>query len=80
MERLSVKRELFAALEDIVGDDCLLATNTSSLSVTAVAGALRLPGRLVGLHCPLVPTDRSVTLTLSVSSCPRPASPVRFLS
>ncbi len=59
LERLSVKRELFAALEDIVGDDCLLATNTSSLSVTAVAGALRLPGRLVGLHffnpAPLLP-------------------------
>ncbi|MYZ36999.1 MULTISPECIES: 3-hydroxyacyl-CoA dehydrogenase [unclassified Streptomyces] len=59
LEQLSVKRELFAALEDIVGDDCLLATNTSSLSVTAVAGGLRLPGRLVGLHffnpAPLLP-------------------------
>ncbi|MFJ2110392.1 MULTISPECIES: 3-hydroxyacyl-CoA dehydrogenase [unclassified Streptomyces] len=59
LEDLAVKRELFAALEDIVADDCLLATNTSSLSVTAVAGALRLPGRFVGLHffnpAPLLP-------------------------
>ncbi|WP_030744224.1 3-hydroxyacyl-CoA dehydrogenase [Streptomyces sp. NRRL F-5135] len=59
LERLSVKQELFAALEDIVADDCLLATNTSSLSVTAVAGPLRRPGRCVGLHffnpAPLMP-------------------------
>ncbi|MFH9572445.1 3-hydroxyacyl-CoA dehydrogenase [Streptomyces sp. NPDC017454] len=59
LERLDVKRELFHALEDVVGDDCLLATNTSSLSVTAVGGALRVPGRFVGLHffnpAPLLP-------------------------
>ncbi|MEU0248121.1 3-hydroxyacyl-CoA dehydrogenase [Streptomyces sp. NPDC006235] len=59
LERLDVKQELFRELEDIVDDDCLLATNTSSLSVTAVAGALRVPGRCVGLHffnpAPLLP-------------------------
>ncbi|MFB7323226.1 3-hydroxyacyl-CoA dehydrogenase [Streptomyces sp. NPDC056190] len=59
LERLDVKQELLKELEDIVGDDCLLATNTSSLSVTAVGGALRVPGRLVGLHffnpAPLMP-------------------------
>ncbi|WP_327235561.1 3-hydroxyacyl-CoA dehydrogenase [Streptomyces sp. NBC_01317] len=59
LEDLTVKRALFAALEDIVGDDCVLATNTSSLSVTAVAGGLRRPGRSVGLHffnpAPLLP-------------------------
>ncbi|MEU1276886.1 3-hydroxyacyl-CoA dehydrogenase [Streptomyces sp. NPDC005805] len=59
VERLEVKRELFAELEKTVADDCLLATNTSSLSVTAVAGALRAPGRFVGLHffnpAPLLP-------------------------
>ncbi|WP_217163285.1 3-hydroxyacyl-CoA dehydrogenase [Streptomyces sp. AC512_CC834] len=59
VERLDVKQELFRALEDVVGDDCLLATNTSSLSVTAVGGALRDPGRFVGLHffnpAPLLP-------------------------
>jgi 3-hydroxybutyryl-CoA dehydrogenase len=59
LERLDVKQELFRALEDVVADDCLLATNTSSLSVTAIGGALRLPGRFVGLHffnpAPLLP-------------------------
>ncbi|MEH0545550.1 3-hydroxyacyl-CoA dehydrogenase [Streptomyces sp. B21-105] len=59
VERLDAKQELFRQLEDVVGEDCLLATNTSSLSVTAVAGALRNPGRFVGLHffnpAPLLP-------------------------
>ncbi|MFF5156190.1 3-hydroxyacyl-CoA dehydrogenase [Streptomyces sp. NPDC000348] len=59
LERLDVKRELLRALEDVVSDDCLLATNTSSLSVTAIGGALRVPGRFVGLHffnpAPLLP-------------------------
>ncbi|GAA2474781.1 3-hydroxyacyl-CoA dehydrogenase [Streptomyces gobitricini] len=59
VERLTVKQELFAQLEKTVADDCLLATNTSSLSVTAIAGGLRLPGRFVGLHffnpAPLLP-------------------------
>ncbi|GAA3054581.1 3-hydroxyacyl-CoA dehydrogenase [Streptomyces olivoverticillatus] len=50
LEQLPVKQKLFAELESAVSDDCLLATNTSSLSVTAVAGGLRVPGRLVGLH------------------------------
>ncbi|MFD3438538.1 3-hydroxyacyl-CoA dehydrogenase [Streptomyces sp. NPDC058685] len=59
VEQLPVKQQLFVALEKIVADDCLLATNTSSLSVTAVAGALENPGRFVGLHffnpAPLLP-------------------------
>ncbi|WP_406438059.1 3-hydroxyacyl-CoA dehydrogenase [Streptomyces sp. NBC_00631] len=59
LERLEAKQELFRALEDIVGEDCLLATNTSSLSVTAIGGALRSASRLVGLHffnpAPLLP-------------------------
>lgn len=50
VEDLAVKQGLFAELERVVADDCLLATNTSSLSVTAVASGLRRPGRLVGLH------------------------------
>jgi 3-hydroxybutyryl-CoA dehydrogenase len=59
LEQLDVKQRLFRDLEDVVGEDCLLATNTSSLSVTAIGGALRNPGRLVGLHffnpAPLLP-------------------------
>ncbi|MFC9384905.1 3-hydroxyacyl-CoA dehydrogenase [Streptomyces venezuelae] len=59
VELLPVKQQLFTDLEKVVGDDTVLATNTSSLSVTAIAGGLRLPGRFVGLHffnpAPLLP-------------------------
>jgi 3-hydroxybutyryl-CoA dehydrogenase len=50
VEDLGAKRKLFAELEDIVAPDCLFATNTSSISVTALGAALRRPGRLGGMH------------------------------
>jgi 3-hydroxybutyryl-CoA dehydrogenase len=50
VENLDVKRKLFAELETLVADDCILATNTSSISVTAIAAQLRVPARLVGMH------------------------------
>ena len=49
-EDLAVKQALFADLEKIVTPGCVLATNTSSLSPTALAAGLSYPGRLVGLH------------------------------
>ena len=42
-EDLSVKKEVFAAIEDVVSDTCILATNTSSLSVTAMASICGIP-------------------------------------
>ncbi|HEY0877649.1 MAG TPA: 3-hydroxyacyl-CoA dehydrogenase NAD-binding domain-containing protein, partial [Zeimonas sp.] len=50
VERLDAKRELFQALEPIVGDEAVLATNTSSLSVTAIAARCRRAERIAGLH------------------------------
>jgi 3-hydroxybutyryl-CoA dehydrogenase len=50
VENLQAKRTLFAELETIVADDCILATNTSSISVTAIAAELRRPQRVVGMH------------------------------
>ena len=50
VEELSAKRALFRELEEIVAADAVLATNTSSLSVTALAGGLRRPERCVGIH------------------------------
>lgn len=50
VENLDAKRGLFRELEQIVSSDCILASNTSSISVTAIANGLRLPGRLVGMH------------------------------
>ena len=50
VEDLDVKRDLFSKLSEIVTRECLLATNTSSLSVTAVAAGCRDPGRALGIH------------------------------
>lgn len=50
VERLDAKAALFGALEAIVAPDCLLATNTSSIPVTAIGAGLRHPARLGGLH------------------------------
>lgn len=50
VERLDVKQNVFSALENIVATDTILASNTSSLSVTAIASALQRPEQFVGLH------------------------------
>src|SRR3954465_4055279 len=50
IEDLGAKRELFSKLEGIVGADFILASNTSSLSVTAMAAACKRPGRVAGYH------------------------------
>jgi 3-hydroxybutyryl-CoA dehydrogenase len=67
IEDLGLKREVFAELERIVSDDTLLATNTSSLSVTDIAVAVGRPTRVVGIHffnpapvLPLVEVVRAV--------------------
>ncbi|MCH7232934.1 3-hydroxyacyl-CoA dehydrogenase NAD-binding domain-containing protein [Glycomyces sp. L485] len=49
-EELKVKQAVFAEVEQIVSDECLLVTNTSGLSVTAMASKLSRPERLVGMH------------------------------
>jgi 3-hydroxyacyl-CoA dehydrogenase/enoyl-CoA hydratase/carnithine racemase len=49
-EELETKKQVFAELEEVVGDDCILATNTSALSVTDMAADLRRPERVVGMH------------------------------
>jgi 3-hydroxybutyryl-CoA dehydrogenase len=58
-EDLAIKHELFRALEDVVRDDAILATNTSALSVTEIASVLKHPARAVGMHffnpAPLMP-------------------------
>ena len=74
VEDLRAKQELFKAAEGILSANSILATNTSSLSVSAIASACRNPGRVIGIHffnpptiMPLVEivpglaTDQSVT-------------------
>jgi len=50
VEDLDIKKKLFSQLDEIVKEDCFLATNTSSLPVVAVASGSRKPGRVIGLH------------------------------
>jgi 3-hydroxybutyryl-CoA dehydrogenase len=49
-ERLELKHELFGSLSEIVSERCVLATNTSSLPVTAIAAGASAPERVVGMH------------------------------
>jgi 3-hydroxyacyl-CoA dehydrogenase/enoyl-CoA hydratase/carnithine racemase len=49
-EEISLKRQVFAELEKVVSAECILATNTSTLSVTAMAQGLQHPQRVVGFH------------------------------
>jgi len=59
LEDLSIKKKVFAELENIVGEDCILASNTSSLSIASIGAALRKPERIMGIHffnpAPLMP-------------------------
>ncbi|MFI6512425.1 3-hydroxyacyl-CoA dehydrogenase NAD-binding domain-containing protein [Streptosporangium sp. NPDC050855] len=49
-EDMKVKKQVFAEVEQVVSDGCVLATNTSSLSLTEMASGLRRPERVVGFH------------------------------
>jgi 3-hydroxyacyl-CoA dehydrogenase len=49
-EEMAVKKRVWAEVEEIVSDSCILATNTSSLSITEMAADLKNPTRVVGLH------------------------------
>jgi len=93
VEDLAVKRALFAELEGVVRDDALLATNTSSLSVTSLAAGLKHPARVVGLHffnpAPVMPlveivsglaTDAGVAATLHATAAAWGKAPVHASS
>jgi 3-hydroxybutyryl-CoA dehydrogenase len=50
LENLEIKRNIFLQLEEVNSDECILATNTSSIPVTQIASVLKRPERFVGLH------------------------------
>jgi 3-hydroxybutyryl-CoA dehydrogenase len=59
VENLEVKKGVFTALEPLVSVDCIMASNTSSLSITSIAAACKKPQRVLGIHffnpAPLMP-------------------------
>ncbi|MCH2084930.1 MAG: 3-hydroxyacyl-CoA dehydrogenase NAD-binding domain-containing protein [Saprospiraceae bacterium] len=50
VENLDIKKAVFEQLEDIVSSDCILASNTSSLSIASIASACKKPERVLGIH------------------------------
>ena len=50
VENLDVKRKVFSDIEDLLGEDAILTSNTSSISITAIAAKLKRPERLLGVH------------------------------
>ncbi len=74
IENLEIKKTLFQSIEELVAEECILASNTSSLSIASISSALKKPERFLGIHffnpAPLMPlveiipgvaTDHSVT-------------------
>jgi len=50
IENIEIKKKVFSELESYVSDDCIIASNTSSLSIASIASSLRKPERCVGIH------------------------------
>ena len=72
IERLDAKQALLTQLESVVDEDCILATNTSSLSVTCIARECRHPERVAGFHFfNPVPLMRVVEVIDGLASDPR---------
>lgn len=72
VEQLEAKQNLFRELEALVRPDCILATNTSSLSVTAIASTCKAPGRVAGWHFfNPVPRMRVVEVICAPRTLPR---------
>ncbi len=77
VEHLDVKKNVFSTLEKFVGDDCIIASNTSSLSIASIASSLQKPERCIGIHffnpAPLmklvevIPAVQTSTKTLQTS-------------
>src|SRR5918994_3083065 len=80
-EDLELKRELLRALAGVVAEDAVLATNTSSLTVGAIAAAVPEPGRVVGLHFfNPVARMRLAELVAGVASSPAALARARALA
>ena len=81
VEQVEAKRALWLQLEGIVGADCVFASNTSSISITAMAQGLRHPERLVGMHFfNPVPLMKLVEVVSGLHTAPQIAADVFALA
>lgn len=73
VENAEIKRALFTELENVTTSSCLLASNTSSLSITSIASAVKQPHRVLGIHffnpAPLMPLVEIIPGIASSPSC-----------
>jgi 3-hydroxybutyryl-CoA dehydrogenase len=81
VENLEIKRSLFRELEGVVSGKCVLASNTSSLSITSIAAACKDPSRVIGMHffnpAPLMPLAEIIP---AISTSPSLAAECKTLS
>lgn len=81
VENLDIKRALFADLEALLADDAVIATNTSSISVTALARGMWRPERLVGMHFfNPVPLMKLVEVVSGLGTAPEVAQAIHDLA
>lgn len=81
VENLDIKRALFAELEALLADDAVIATNTSSISVTALARGMQRPERLVGMHFfNPVPLMKLVEVVSGLGTAPEVAQAIHALA
>ncbi|MGI8577148.1 MAG: 3-hydroxyacyl-CoA dehydrogenase family protein [Nocardioidaceae bacterium] len=81
VEHLDLKRSIFQQLDEIVSPDAVLATNTSSLSVTEISAATSHPGRVIGMHFfNPAPVQKFVEVIRTVVTEPDVVSDVRELA
>ena len=78
-ERMDLKRRLYAELDEACRAEAILATNTSSLSITEIAGGTRYPGRVAGLHffnpAPVMKLVEVISTVLTSPEIARDAGP-----
>lgn len=75
IENKEIKQQVFKDLESIVSDDCILASNTSSISITSISSELKNPARFLGIHffnpAPLMPLVEIIPGLLTAESLPQ---------
>ena len=81
VENMKIKKEIFAALDRVVKPEAILATNTSSLSITEIASATNRPDRVIGLHFfNPVPLMKLVEIICGIATSPETYEAIRALS